>query len=167
MVHSGSFLINRSADEVFDLVANPEQFAPLLPDFESMIVQDATHFTLRIAVAVGQINGHVTLAMELREAVRFSRVEYHGLGIIAGGQLSMALRFQFASAVDGTEISWQGEVALGGALAFMAGDLPETMGRRSFERMTEHLRDRLNHSTPTINDQTPTPELPFDHEHDN
>lgn len=156
MVHSGSFRVNRSAEEVFDLIANPEQFAPLLPDFDSMAVQDATHFTLRIAVAVGRINGHVNLAMELCQAERPSQVEYKGQGVIAGGQLSMGLRFQFTATSEGTGIDWQGEVALGGALAFMVGDLLETMGRQNFERMAERLRDRLRQGTQP--DETPAPE---------
>lgn len=81
MNHAGTFLTTRTADEVFDLLANPERFAPLLPDFESMAVQDTTHFTVRIVIAVGEINGHANLAMELREAVRPSTVRYAGQGV--------------------------------------------------------------------------------------
>ncbi len=87
MNHSGSFTIARSAEEVFDLLSEPQRFAPLLQDFESMSMHDATHFTLRIRIMVGQIKGHANLAMELSEAVRASRVQYRGQGIVAGSQI--------------------------------------------------------------------------------
>lgn len=147
MNHSGSFLIHRSAEDVFDLVANPERFAPLLPDFEGMVMQDATHFTLRIVIAVGQINGHATLAMELREAVRPNRVEYRGQGTIAGSELKLGLEFQITAA-EMIEVKWQGEVGLEGMLAAMAGNLTETMGRRNFELMAERLQAGLRQETP-------------------
>ena len=90
------FVTTRSAEDVFDLVADPQRFAPLLPDFESIAIQDATHFTLRIVIAVGQIRGHVNLAMELRDALRPSRVEYRGQGIVAGSQLTFAMQFHLS-----------------------------------------------------------------------
>ena len=70
MNHSGTFLTARSAEDVFDLVADPQRFAPTAAGFREHAIQDATHFTLRIVIAVGQIRGHVNLAMELREAMR-------------------------------------------------------------------------------------------------
>ena len=100
-------LTTRSAEEVFDLVADPQRFAPLLPDFESIAIQDATHFTMRIVIAVGQISGHANLAMELREPVRPSRVEYRGQGIVAGSQLTFALQFAISPAGGGN----RGEMA--------------------------------------------------------
>jgi uncharacterized protein len=143
MTHSGTFLTARSADEVFDLLANPERFAPALPDFESMVMQDATHFTLRIVIAVAEINGHANLAMNLREAVRPSDVEYQGQGILAGGQLDLRLRFHIAPSEGMTAVTWQGEFSLDGMLALVAGGLMEPMGRRNFEVMAERLQNAL------------------------
>jgi carbon monoxide dehydrogenase subunit G len=143
MTHSGSFLTKRSSEDVFDLVANPERFTPLLPNFESMVTQDATHFTMRIAIAVGQINGHANLAMELQEAVRPSHVEYRGNGIVAGSQVNLGIQFQVVAAAESTEVTWRGEVTLDGMLALMAGDFIETMGRSNFDLMAERLQNSL------------------------
>ena len=143
MTHSGSFLTSRSTEEVFDLLANPERFAPLLPDFESMSLQDPTRFTVRIVIAVAQINGHANLAMELREAVPPSLVEYLGVGIVAGSQLNLRLRFHLAPSDDMTAVNWQGEFLLDGMLALMAGSLIEPMGRKHFDLMAERLRNSL------------------------
>lgn len=151
MNHSGTFLTPRTPDEVFNLLANPEQFAPLLPDFENMAMQDPTHFSVRIAIALGEMSGHANLAMELVEAGRPANVRYRGQGIVAGSQLSLVLHFQIASSEGITEVSWQGEFSLDGGLAFVLGSLIEPMGRKHFERMAERLREQLNPLEPMPN----------------
>ena len=143
MIHSGSFVTSHSAEEVFDLLANPVRFAPLLPDFESMSLQDPTHFTVRIMIAVARINGHAILAMESRGAARPSLVEYHGQGTVAGSQLTLRLQFRIAPSDDRTEVNWQGEFSLDGMLSLIADSLIEPMGRRNFDRMAERLRTNL------------------------
>ena len=139
MTHSGAFSVRRSVEEVFDLLSNPERFAPLMPDFESMTMQDATHFTMRTVIAIGEIKGHANLAMELLPASG-KRVGYAGSATIAGGPLRTAIDFQIKPQEEMTEVVWQGEVTLGGALATMAENLLESMGRRNFDRMAERLQ---------------------------
>lgn len=153
MHYSGTFLSSRNPEEVFDLLANPECFAPLLPDYDGMTMQDASHFTLRIAIALGEMSAHVNLAMELAGAERPTLVGYHGEGIVAGGQLRMSLQFRVAPSAGVTEVSWQGEFSLDGGLAFLAGSLIEPMGRKHFDRMAERLRD-------TLNPPAPAPDIP-------
>jgi len=143
MTHSGSFSTQRPAEEVFELLANPERFAPLMPDFESMAMVDATHFTLRTVIQMGTISGHANLAMELRNSVRPVQVGYYGEATIAGGPLRLNLEFTITAASDITEVGWQGEVSLGGTLAMMAGNLLETMSQQNFERMAERLQQSL------------------------
>jgi uncharacterized protein len=157
MNHSGTFVTTRSAEEVFDLVADPQRFAPLLPDFESMSVQDATHFTMRIAIAVGQISGHVNLAMELREAARPSRVAYRGQGIVAGSELTFAMQFDITPSEAATQVDWQGEVSVDGMLAFMAGSTIASMGRKNFALMAQRLQEGLGADTSSTNSLAPDP----------
>ena len=143
MTHSGSFSTQRPAEEVFELLANPERFAPLMPDFESMAMVDATHFTLRTVIQVGPMSGHANLAMELRDAVRPLHVGYSGQATIAGGALRLNLEFTLTPVGSVTKIGWRGEISLGGSLAFMAGNLVETMSQQNFERMAERLQQGL------------------------
>ena len=157
MLHSGTFVVERTADEVFDLLANPERFAPLMPDFESMSMQDASHFTLRTAIALGSMQGHANLAMELSEAERPSRIGYSGEAIVAGGPLRLTVRFSLVPEGATTLVIWQGEVMLGGSLAFLAGSLLETIGRQNLERMAERIRGNL---TPAVQPPTNAASLP-------
>jgi len=155
MIHSGAFLTTCSAEEVFDLVADPQRFAPLLPDFDSILVQDATHFSLRIKIVIGQISGHANLAMELNAAERPSRIEYRGQGIVAGSQLNFAMQFQLDSVGSEIQVSWQGEVAVDGTLALMAGGMIDSMSRTNFEATVERMQRELTASPATTQDFPP------------
>jgi carbon monoxide dehydrogenase subunit G len=143
VIHSGTFVVRCDAGRAFDLLSAPERFAPLLPDFESMAMQDATHFTMRSVFSIGRINGHIDLSMELAEASRPERVRYRGEGMIAGSPLSFELEFRITTAEETTQVHWQGEVRLSGKLVFMVGDLLDGMSRQNFERMAESLRQKL------------------------
>ena len=96
---------------------------------------------------MGQIRGHVNLAMELREAARPGRVEYRCQGIVAGCQLTFAMQFQIGPQRDATEVRWQGEVSVDGMLAFMAGGTIDELGRRNLDMMAEQLQDKLREGT--------------------
>ena len=155
MNHSGTFLTGRIVEEVFDLVADPQRFAPLLPDFESISVMDTTHFDLRIKIVVGQISGHANLEMELCAADRPSHVKYRGQGIVAGSQLIFAMQFQLACVGTETQVSWQGEVSVDGMLAMMGSSVIDSMGRRDFEATVERLESELRANRVTVRDLPP------------
>ncbi len=102
MIHSGTFSARRDLTDVYGLLANPERFAPFLPDLEGLTLQDATHFTARIAIAIGKINGHLDLAMELCEAVPVGLVRYQGAGSVAGSALTFAMKFELSPSMGVT-----------------------------------------------------------------
>ena len=77
---SGEFTTPRSPDEVFEFLSDPNKFGPLLPDFESMTLQDATHFTVKVRVGVGNIRGTAEIKMELAEATRSAACAIQGPG---------------------------------------------------------------------------------------
>ena len=137
-----------------------------MPDFESMTLQDATHFTMRTVFAMGEIKGHANLAMELLPPSQENRVEYRGGATIAGGPLRLAIGFQLTPRGEMTEVNWQGDVTLGGMLAMMAGTLLDTMGRQNFDRMSERLQIRLQPEPLAANAETavsmPPQESDFD-----
>ncbi len=155
MNHSGTFLTNRAVEEVFDLVADPQRFAPLLPDFETISVRDTTHFNLRIKIVVGQISGHANLDMELCAVERPSHVKYTGQGIVAGSQLIFAMEFQLACGDTETQVRWQGEVSVDGMLAMMGSGVIDAMGRRNFETTVERLQSELKANRATVQDLPP------------
>ena len=143
MTHSGTFLTACSQEQVFELLATPGRFAPLLPGYEGVVIHDESHFTLRTAIALAKIQGHVNLRMELQDLERPTRATYRGEGTVADSQLRLGLQFGIAPVEGMTEVSWRGEFTIDGMLASMVAGLIEPMGREHFERMVERLQEGL------------------------
>ncbi len=118
---SGEFTSPRTPDEVYDFLCDANKFGPLLPDFESMSVEDATHFTVKVRVVVGNIRGSAEIKMELSQAVRPIRAQYQGRGNAVGSQIAISTGFDLSPVAEGTRIAWQGEASVFGKLALHGG----------------------------------------------
>ena len=175
---SGEFTAPRTPDEVYDFLCDANKFGPLLPDFESMSVEDATHFTVKARVVVGNIRGSAEIKMELSQAVRPTRAQYQGRGKAVGSQIAISAGFDLSPLPEGTRIAWQGEASVFGKLALMAGGLLEPVSRKNMQKLIDGLRSSLTYppaqevAQPAPSEavqsaplQTPQPELPSAAEH--
>jgi carbon monoxide dehydrogenase subunit G len=140
----GEFEIKRTPEEVYDFLTDPTKFAPLLPDFQSMTQQDATHFTVKVNVGISYIKGAADMKMELAQAERPRRAQYKGQGSAAGGKVAMTAGFDLTPAGDGTKVAWQGEAQVFGALASVAGGLLEPLGKKNVQRLIDGLQTALS-----------------------
>jgi len=73
---SGNFEVQKTPEQVYEFLTDPNKFAPLLPEFKGMSVQDPTHFTVKVNVGVSYIKGTADVKMELTQAERPSRAQY-------------------------------------------------------------------------------------------
>lgn len=137
---SGEFTSPRTPDEVYDFLSDPNKFAPLLPDFESMSVQDATHFTVKVRVGVGNIRGSAEIKMELAEASRPQRALYKGQGTAVGSQVKISAGFDLSPLPEGTKVAWQGEAGVFGKLASMAGGMLEPLSKKNIQKLIDGLK---------------------------
>ena len=137
---SGAFEVKKPADEVFNFLTDPNQFAKLLPDFQGLSVQDATHFTVKVNVGISYIKGTADVKMELAEADRPRRAQYKGQGAVAGGNVSMVAGFDLAAIAEGTKVDWQGEAQIFGRLASVAGGLLEPLGKKQIQKLIDGLQ---------------------------
>jgi uncharacterized protein len=140
---SGEFEVKRTPEQVYDFLTDPKKFAPLLPDFQSMSVQDATHFTVKVNVGISYIKGAADVKMELTEADRPKRAQYKGQGSVAGGNVSLISGFDLSPAGKGTKVSWQGEAQIFGRLTSVAGGLLEPLGKKNVQRLIDGLQAAL------------------------
>ncbi|MFZ0792125.1 MAG: SRPBCC domain-containing protein, partial [Candidatus Korobacteraceae bacterium] len=141
---SGEFTTPRSPEEVFDFLSDPNKFAPLLPDFQSMSLQDATHFTVKVKVGVGNIRGSAEIKMELSEAVKPLRAQYKGQGTAVGSQVTVSAGFDLSPLPEGACVKWQGEAGVFGKLASMAGGMLEPLGRKNIQKLVDGLQKALS-----------------------
>src|SRR5258708_38690521 len=104
----GEFEIKRTAEEAYDFLTDPQKFAPLLPDFQSMTQQDTTHFTVKVNVGISYIRGAADMKMELTQADRPERAQYKGQGSVSGGERGADCRFYLLPAGDGAKGAGEG-----------------------------------------------------------
>src|SRR4051812_2098205 len=120
---SGEFAVKRSPEEVYDFLTDPSKFAPLLPEYQGMTIQDATHFTVKVNVGISHIKGVAEVKMQLAQAERPTRAQYKGEGRVAGGNVSLVAGFELLAADGGTKGVWQGDAQIFGRLTSVAGGL--------------------------------------------
>jgi uncharacterized protein len=137
------FEVQKTPEEVYDFLTDPKKFAPLLPDFQGMTQQDATHFTVKVNVGISYIKGTAEVKMELAEADRPRRAQYKGQGSVAGGNVSLTAGFDLSAANAGTKVAWQGEATVFGRLTSVAGGLLEPLGRKNVQKLIDGLQTAL------------------------
>jgi uncharacterized protein len=140
---SGQFEVKRKPEEVYDFLTDPNRFAPLLPEFQSVSVLDPTHFGVKVNVGISYIKGTADVAMELAQANRPLRAQYKGRGAVAGGNVTMIAGFDLAPVDSGTKVSWQGEAQIFGRLTSVAGGLLEPLGKKQIQKLIDGLQAAL------------------------
>jgi carbon monoxide dehydrogenase subunit G len=141
---NGEFEVKRTPEQVFDFLTDPHKFAPLLPEFQGMTVQDPTHFTVKVNVGVSHIKGTANVKMELAQAERPTRAQYKGQGSVAGGNVSLVAGFDVSPNGDGSKVAWQGEAQIFGRLTSVAGGLLEPLGRKNVQKLINGLQAALS-----------------------
>ena len=141
---SGEFEVKKKPEEVYDFLTDPNRFAPLLPDFQGLSVQDAKHFTVKLNVGISYIKGSADVKMELAEADRPRRAQYKGQGAVAGGNVTIVAGFDLSGTALGTKVNWQGESQIFGRLASIAGGLLEPLGKKQVQKLIDGLQSALS-----------------------
>ncbi len=139
----GEFEVARSPEEVYSFLTDPHKFGPLLPDFQSLTVQDARHFTVRLNVGISYIKGPADVKVELAQADQPKRAQYKGQGSVAGGNVSLTAGFDLTGAGAGTKVAWDGEAQIFGRLASVAGGLLEPLGKKNVQKLIDALQAAL------------------------
>ena len=119
----GEFEVKRKPEEVYDFLTDPNKFAPLLPDFQGLTVQDPTHFTVKVNVGISYIKGTAEVKMHLAEAERPKHAKYVGQGSVAGGSASVTAGFDLSPTPTGTKVQWILEHVKGAKAKAKAGEL--------------------------------------------
>jgi uncharacterized protein len=140
---SGEFEVKKNPEEVYDFLTDPNKFAPLLPEFQGVIVQDPSHFSVKVNVGISYIKGTADVKMELSEGDRPRRAQYKGQGAVAGGNVTMISGFDLSPAGEGTKVNWQGEAQVFGRLTSVAGGLLEPLGKKQIQKLIDGLQAAL------------------------
>jgi len=141
---AGAFEVQRTPEEVYDFLTDPNKFAPLLPEFQGVSVEDPEHFTIKVNVGVSYIKGVADVRLHLAESQRPMRAQYTGQGSVAGGNVSMVAAFDLTVSGEGTKVAWQGEAQVFGRLTSVAGGMLEPLGRKQVQKLIDGLQSALH-----------------------
>ncbi|HTZ98180.1 MAG TPA: carbon monoxide dehydrogenase subunit G [Terriglobales bacterium] len=136
----GEFEVPRKPEEVYEFLTDPNRFAPLLPDFQSVTVRDATHFNIQVKVGISYIKGTADLNLHLADTERPVRAQYRGEGKVAGGNVAIIAGFNLSPVNGGTKVVWQGEAQVFGRLTSVAGGLLEPLGKKNVQKLIDALQ---------------------------
>ena len=144
---AGAFEVRRTPEDVYDFLTDPNKFAPLLPEFRGVSVEDAQNFTVKVNVGISYIKGVADVKLHLAESDRPKRARYKGQGSVAGGNVSMVAAFDLALAGEVTRVAWQGEAQVFGRLTSVAGGLLEPLGKKQVQKLIDGLQAALHGET--------------------
>ena len=141
----GEFGVNQPPQSVYDFLVDPQKFAPLMPDFQSVSMQDANHYTVKLNVGISHIRGVADVKIELSQAEPPTRAQFKGQGSIAAGTVSLTAGFDLAPDTNGgTRVTWRGEAQIFGRIISMAGGLLEPLAKKNIQKLIDALQNALN-----------------------
>jgi uncharacterized protein len=140
----GDFTVKKKPEEVYDFLVDPNRFCPLLPDYQSMEIQDGKNFVVRVRVGVSHIRGTAAVRMSLVEATRPKQAIYEGNGEVPGGSATMRAGFALEAAPGGqTKVTWTGQSSVLGRIASLAGGLLEPLAKKNVQKLIDGLQKAL------------------------
>jgi carbon monoxide dehydrogenase subunit G len=141
---SGDFTVGKNKEEVYDFLADPQRFGPLLPEFQGITDEGRGRWTLKINIGVAHIRGTASVRLILAAQNRPQSAEYIGQGQFAGGSVNLTASFELSDAAPGTKVSWKGDAQVFGALASLAGGLLEPMVQKNIQTVIDSLKQALS-----------------------
>src|SRR5713101_494437 len=139
----GEFHAERKREEVYDFLTDPKRFAPLLPDYEGMTIQNDREFTVNVRVGISHIRGTASVQLQLAEAERPKRALYQGRGSVAGGTVNLTASFELTDNGQGTRVRWNADAQLFGRLISLAGGLLEPLAKKNVQKLIDGLQTAL------------------------
>lgn len=144
MKFTGDFVVKKGREEVYAFLVDPNRFAPLLPEYQGMTIEDPLNFTVKVKVGVSHIRGLAEVKLNLEQANPPTFALYKGQGKLPGGLASVRAGFDLAEAPEGTKVSWTGEAQVFGKLISLGGGLLEPLAKKHIQKLIDGLQAALS-----------------------
>ena len=140
-----AFVVKKRPEDVYAFLIDPNRFCPLLPDYQSMEVQDAKTFLVKLSVGISHIRGTAAVKMSLVEDERPRRAAYEGNGDVPGGSATLRAGFNLEEAPGGqTKVIWSGQASVVGRIASLAGGMLEPLAKKNMQKLIDGLQKALD-----------------------
>ena len=141
---NGEFVVPGAREDVHAFLTDPNKFAPLLPDFKSLEIEDDKSFVVKLRVGVSNIRGTARVRLQLAENHPPERAVFTGSGKLPGGAAELTAQFDLDEAGSGTRVRWQGEAQIMGKIASIAGGLLEPLAQKNLQRLIDGIQGALS-----------------------
>ena len=144
----GNFTVKKTPEEVYDFLADPNRFCPLLPDYQSMEIVDDKNFLVKLSVGISHIRGTAAVKMTLVEEQRPKHAVYEGKGEVPGGSATIRAAFDLETVPGGqTKVIWLGQSSVLGRVISLAGGMLEPLAKKNVQKMIDGLQKALDVDT--------------------
>jgi carbon monoxide dehydrogenase subunit G len=144
----GNFTVKKTPEEVYDFLADPNRFCPLLPDYQSMEIVDDKNFLVKLSVGISHIRGTAAVKMTLVEEQRPKHAVYEGKGEVPGGSATIRAAFDLETVPGGqTKVLWLGQSSVLGRVISLAGGMLEPLAKKNVQKMIDGLQKALDVDT--------------------
>ncbi len=143
----GEFTVQRTPEEAYDFLTDPNRFCPLLPDYENVDVRGPEDFIVDVKVGISHIRGTAKVTLHLKEHSRPTRAVYGGKATMAGGNVDLNAGFDLRAEGNGTVVKWNGNAQVFGRLTSIAGGLLEPLARKNVQKVIASLQQAMNGET--------------------
>ncbi|CAG4883624.1 putative Carbon monoxide dehydrogenase large chain [Georgfuchsia toluolica] len=144
MKFSGQFEVSPPPTEVFNLLSDPQKFAPLLPAFSSLEMKDDNTAQVKVSVGIGKIRGTASTQLTLQKKIAPTHATYVGTGKVMGGAYTMTTSYDLEPMGKGTLVKWLGEVQLVGKILSLAGGGMQGYAERQIEAVITSLQQAMS-----------------------
>ncbi len=121
MKAAGTKQFAASREQVYAAAIDPERLARAAPGVQAVEKLDETHWLVRIKIPLGLTSLKMELRLELLEDRPPEHAHLHGSGRGLGGSIVLDTSFDLADHDDGTQMRYEIEVRLGGAVGSLGG----------------------------------------------
>ena len=141
----GEFTVATPREDAYAVLSETQNFAPLLPSYQSHELKEDGSAVVRIKVGVGKIRGTAKVNLKLEESEAPISARYAGKGSVMGGVFNLVATFELEDAGQGeTRVKWHGELTMFGKLVSMAGGMIKPIAKRDIGRMIEAIQAALS-----------------------
>lgn len=144
ILFEGEFEVARSREDTFAFLSDTQVFAPCLPTFESLEMENDGSATVKIKIGIGKIRGIASINLILEESTAPTRAQYVGKGKVMGSAFNLISGFDLEETDGGTLVKWSGELKMFGKLVALAGGLIKPIAKKDIQRLIEALQKALD-----------------------
>ena len=144
MEFNGEFIAESPRESVFGVLSDPDEFAPLLPTYQSHETQQDGSTQIKVKVAVGKIRGTATISMRPDRTEAPSSASYNSKGKVMGAAFNFGSGFELEDADGRTLVKWRGDLDMFGKLMSLAGGMIRPIADKQIKVLIDAIQAALS-----------------------